>query len=1013
MFYSLFHKTVTLNQTVFPKLNLTKKSWLLVKKIYLMMKSMNNVMNNRVIWILILLSLTLAVSKAFRRVKRRWSYDTQGKMDNSTVDTFTNRSRQLYSHRKRLQNHLESRKTAETRRISQNSTNEFLQISFKNETFNPDTVSRFYSLFMQNSYTRKEFKKLTKRRDAGVGKQTMTNQSMVDLQSTKPTKCQMKKSCRSRCNSVSLSRSEMFECNCDRDCNFFNDCCADYERYCGNNMQANSYQFDRKLFDCSSGHGDIWMINKCPENWKFDEISSKCENIPLTLSGNNIRSRIPVVCENNTIFQNEYCAQCNQVRIEKYFSLKITCSLVPPASITTVEGKVTFALEYCGEKTIAIFKSTNQYVRKCFRNLRQSCPERHAFEKKCKNGPVGMVSDSSQNYRNIWCSICWKIPSKHLQCGPYGSQNTQRGICEQMGLSVASFSISIDLSSGSSYVSSSCPLGELYDSHLETCWPADVNIQPVKYNVDKYLVVFWLRSNFALRKIIYDGFVSFLTTLFNFPKFQVSNLHVRLEHGYFVVNFHLFLTKEQSLNLKKQLDFERMGIEQRVTPNGWRSKQHLPLYRLLFFSKEFNISFSNTTFTVFKTSSRQLTCINKQTFSPREYTLLENGQYYVNLTGKSFAPKQVFIQKPNANITVCEKVLMSDCNGSRIILGAGEVTKFDNLSILYRRTNTIYQLGEYELENGSIIVCHLLRENVSKKESSRNQVLELLTFITFLLSMASLFLVIQTYAIFSELRRLPGKNLLNLSVSLLLAQLLWITGIRQTHQATICHVTAIIEHYLFLVSFVAMAAIAFHTCSVFASKDVSRNVSKMNENRKFYKYSAVVWAFPAVLVLACSVIDDQRVFDVYVNDKLQVCWFSNKKAQEYFFVLPVGLILTFNVVFFLRTVLLIHHERCEASFVTAQSKTFFLVYIKLFTLMGFSWFFGLLDVLIDSTSIFSYLFVIFASLQGVYIAFAFLFNRRVLTLYKMLIRKVRSRDIRQTYNKSNFIIYRNRRETRL
>ena len=147
----------------------------------------------------------------------------------------------------------------------------------------------------------------------------------------------------------------------------------------------------------------------------------------------------------------------------------------------------------------------------------------------------------------------------------------------------------------------------------------------------------------------------------------------------------------------------------------------------------------------------------------------------------------------------------------------------------------------------------------------------------------------------------------------------------------------------------------------------------------FLKYSAIVWGTPAIFSLTCGLIDNQGVYAIYIRKEMQVCWFNNEKAQLYFFVLPVSFSLTLNIV-----------------------------------LMGFSCLFGCLDILTHSTPVFSYLFVIFASLQGLYIAVAFVFNQRIFKQYKQLVRKKRTKR-RQTNNDCNSTLSNlsNTRETKL
>ena len=429
---------------------------------------------------------------------------------------------------------------------------------------------------------------------------------------------------------------------------------------------------------------------------------------------------------------------------------------------------------------------------------------------------------------------------------------------------------------------------------------------------------------------------------------------------------------------------------------------------------------SNGTYLVFRTISRKLACIKEQTFFSGQYTWLQNRGYFINSTGEIFPEQQVVSEKHEKILTVCKKIIFSNCNESRIMLKPEEYIKFSNLSIYLNRTNKTYDFGEYDIENGSIVACIFLPHTLFWKTNINQLILDYLTLVAFIISIINLSCVILTYVIFSELRNLPGKNILNLSTSLILAQILWLAAVGHPYTPTSCKVIAIVEHYLFLVSFFAMVIIAFHSRSVFASKQVSREVSRLKAAKMFLKYSAIVWGIPAIFALTCGLIDNQGVYAIYVDKQMQVCWFNNAKAQLYFFVLPVSFSLTFNIVFFVFTLIHISRQRAETSILATSNsalqprKRMIWVYVKLSTLMGFSWLFGCLDILIHSTPVFSYLFVIFASLQGLYIAVAFVFNKRVFKLYRQIVRKKRTRR-RKTNDNCNSTLpqYSNTRETKL
>ena len=835
--------------------------------------------------------------------------------------------------------------------------------------------------------------------------------------------CREEFSCQGKCNEF-IGQESYYTCQCDSDCELFKDCCADYRTYC--NHSTSTIKLDQNLFCCVKTPTlfNFWAINKCAKEWKSNNISLKCEIVPEQITGDNVRSHVPVIGENQTIFYNEYCAECNNARVLDYFELQITSTnrLIPPRSSTTIEKSVTFALKYGQNVKFSIaprHNAPNTNVRNCLPNLiRRFCHQKQPHQKQCNKRPCA-------NFKNTSCGICWSELPGDVYCkrGSSGPQPRLRY--------VTTFSIAMDFHSNVYTRKILCPKTRhknqlyTYDTLLKICRRSESVVN--KKNIEKYRVVIWLKTQSPYSNIKDQDFISSLEISFHVNSSQVSQMEIeKVPPDKFAVSFDLDLSNEQILTLGKKSQPLSLKTKEHILSSGNHggfvpTKRVHPLKQLLFFSKKFNMTVSNVTYLVFRITSRQLACLKERKFSPGQYTpLLQNRGYYINSTGEIFPEQQVVSEKYEKILTVCKKIIFSNCNESRIILKPEEYIRFSNLSIYLNRTKRTYDFGEYDIENGSIVACIFLPHILFLKTNSNQLILDYLTLVVFTISIINLSCVILTYAILSELRHLPGKNILNLSTSLILAQILWLAAVGHPYTPTICKVVAIVEHYLFLVSFFAMAIIAFHSRSVFVSKHVSREVSRFKETKMFLKYSAIVWGTPAIFVLACGLIDNQGIYAIYVHEEMKVCWFNNGKAQLYFFVLPVGFSLIFNIVFFVLTVVHISRQRAETSILRTSNsahqhhKKMIWIYVKLSTLMGFSWLFGCLDILVHSSPVFSYLFVIFASLQGLYIAVAFVFNKRVFKLYRQLVRKKRAKSRKNNEDcNSTLSKYSNTKETKL
>ena len=159
--------------------------------------------------------------------------------------------------------------------------------------------------------------------------------------------CIEPQSCSSRCtgNMTEFRTFGFSTCYCDSACyEIFHDCCADYTKYCGvqkpSNISMKKFKWTceplapsghfRSNPSCVMGEG-IWMVSRCPDDWPYDEIRSKCENLTNSLRTiSDLRCYIPAV-SGDLIFRNYFCAKCNYIDEDlEYFSVNIETNVIPP-----------------------------------------------------------------------------------------------------------------------------------------------------------------------------------------------------------------------------------------------------------------------------------------------------------------------------------------------------------------------------------------------------------------------------------------------------------------------------------------------------------------------------------------------------------------------------------------------------------------------------------------------------------------------------------------------------------
>ncbi|XP_046849393.1 LOW QUALITY PROTEIN: uncharacterized protein LOC124442926 [Xenia sp. Carnegie-2017] len=798
-------------------------------------------------------------------------------------------------------------------------------------------------------------------------------------------------SCRGCCSNDCKSSY----CRCDSSCSFFGDCCNDYERYCVKeqhplirNVSLVSCILPKHVImkNAREMKTDIYslIVNKCPS--KEHELLDKCltaNDVNLTVS--NLRRTIPVVSKHNVTYRNEFCAKCNGVHFFEYYGFDMKCSVVPP-SFRSLKDLEKFASRYCSTKDdLRIFRKENQPLRDC------------------------------QKSTNEICSILSYEPAKFIPCGHSCRKRTDSGVIARPYVyilrSFKQFTVRLDFSRGEPMVEvEEARCAGFYDPYLETCRKGKVVTFSDKENLDIYDVAVWLDYGELDKYVsLYVDDLIMINGSSGVAKiFQLNASHVHdveyepvdsLYDGrkYRVFSFKVELTPEQSLGFARYSTSKKSNL---FNSSFRANKSSIYIIKkLLFFTQDFNVTVTvwknfrflkeGTTFslTVFKTTSRRLACIRKQFYLKDAYKTTENGEFYIiNATGKTYAKKDVFVEPDNHTISLCEEIVHSSCYGRRLNLSSEEYAKFKNLSIFYNRTQKMYDFGEYDIRNREIFIC--ISDGLQNKtriinwtSDSSTTVRGYLNVYCLIIPIVSLFLVIITHFLFPELRNLPGKNVMNLSISLFLAQLFPLLPNMDNH--VLCHVMAALRQYL-------PRIICHHgndcvdTLKTFVSKTVAKKRSKSEENKKFFKCVAFTWSLPAFFVIICVVLDRTDSYAVY--DKELMCWFDNEHALNYLFVLPVGIILLFNVVVFSLTVYHIQRTRSDTTILRhdkRRDRNMLWIYVKISSLMGFAWLFGFLYLLVDSL-ILLYLFSISASLEGVYIAVAFVMKKSIWQKYKQL-----------------------------
>lgn len=315
-----------------------------------------------------------------------------------------------------------------------------------------------------------------------------------------------------------------------------------------------------------------------------------------------------------------------------------------------------------------------------------------------------------------------------------------------------------------------------------------------------------------------------------------------------------------------------------------------------------------------------------------------------------------------------------------------------------------YDVDEYiHDDDGAIHVCisNYNTNNESQTEigtSNIDMALKIFTILCTCSSLVALLLSFVTYMLFRVLRTLPGKNNICLIVALFAAQATFHFGIDRTENRKLCIALGMVSHYFWLATFFCMVVCCYHMFLAFDTKYMT-SFSKRDSNSVVRRYCLFSFGTPLLIIILNSGITAAVREGDFLGYGPEYCFITNIYVMGFAFVLPLLVCTVANVVFFTTTLRNIHSSPKIQS--TGGNRRHIVIYIKLFSLTGLTWILQLIDSNLD-ISAFSFLATFFNSCQGVFIFLSYICNKRIASLYKLLVLRHRKKETRSnitTYSK--------------
>ncbi|XP_067052807.1 adhesion G protein-coupled receptor L4-like isoform X2 [Acropora muricata] len=232
--------------------------------------------------------------------------------------------------------------------------------------------------------------------------------------------------------------------------------------------------------------------------------------------------------------------------------------------------------------------------------------------------------------------------------------------------------------------------------------------------------------------------------------------------------------------------------------------------------------------------------------------------------------------------------------------------------------------------------------------------LSIITYIGCGLSTVALALTLIVFLSVESLSTDRHKIHMNLTLSLLLAQVLFLAGIKETSNQVTCKIIAVFMHYLYLTAFTWMLVEGLHlylkVVQVFKT-----------ENVKIIYYYIFGWGFAIIPVGITTAAKPNN----YGNS--DVCWLSLEDGTVWAFIGPVIAIIAVNsIVLFMviKTVVTSASsiKSCEYDHIKAGIKGL----LVLMPILGVGWILGLFAVN-KATIVFEYAFALVNGFQGLFI----------------------------------------------
>ncbi|XP_030841929.1 uncharacterized protein LOC105439047 [Strongylocentrotus purpuratus] len=825
-------------------------------------------------------------------------------------------------------------------------------------------------------------------------------------------------------------------CHCDPYCFYFKDCCIDYLNECRTNLVDDAFReatkgIDPSQFSCEQPAGNpryndkYWMVSQCDVRWSNEEMKAKCEG--QAVDEDKLTS-IPVQYLKSITFKNVYCAVCNNKNISDITPWKIdlnTCVSEEYSNLSRSEfsaQEIGDIMKDCPGWYFQKPESTTA-ARRCRNSAIVSC------DVDPKNDTIIFLAQACESYKGVvgifknpHCFMCHKA-SVYNQTMEEIYSNLVSGTCpsnlnrfdDEIIISKPirkSISVKFDFLSGRGLPQKRPPVSVFgsddqtfdqfnkdsiltcpvrYDLMNDTCQRRSVNSDCTLYDTMPLLIEVRCtyvvdRSNCHPDMLLKDYVMSIISgNYISSVNLSVSRFQAEIQGN------DSFTVCTQTLDIWGYL---RMNVDV--------SEENLDS---VFFStspqnSSVNDICSNLSFMI------SIGCSNLNESCPNRIVSEDKViKSYQNSTRQVFVVGETQYSLVEYLYVIEYDIKSSEMNLKRESLQGCEVPSetcalvsknvslfvdFGNGSYLYSPLNITLAPNDYlDVGNDTILVCSYVLVNDQSVAGflRTNSALSIISHIGTSLSIIALILTVVTYLKFNLLRKAISSTLImSLCISMIFAQSVLLFGGLAAMNSNMCLSFAILGHYMWLAVSSHTTALAFDLHRRFG---IATKFGLTDEGATVLsRFLLFAWGCPFLVVVPCLGIYFSGTKLPHFNMTYRTtvfCWIGDGRANLYVFVIPVGSFLFVNLILFVMVVAGLLQKRMspvnkhKSKYSSLRSDL--LIYVKMSTLLGFTWIVGFVAGFADVTVLW-YIYNIIGSLQGVYIFIAFICNTRVFKLWR-------------------------------